>query len=262
MDKFGFNNAHAVGNPLETRQKLLAATMDDKTEMDKSFDYRGALGMLMYLATCTRPEFAYTVGQLSRFVAQPSKQHVGCLKRVLRYLDGTVDHGIEYKRDAHIDPPQINIQGYCDSDWASDTEDRKSTGGFVFTLAGGAIAWSSKKQPIVALSTAEAEYVAACEATMEAVSERNVISEVLPTVNMEVRFGIDSQSAYVLAVNPTYSKRTRHIELRWHFVREQVKLKTVLFEKVPGESNPADAFTKALDKRLLARLSYSIGLRG
>ena len=69
MDKFGFNNAHAVGNPLETRQKLLAATMDDKTEMDKSFDYRGALGMLMYLDTCTPPDLAYTVGQLSRIVA-------------------------------------------------------------------------------------------------------------------------------------------------------------------------------------------------
>ena len=133
---------------------------------------------------------------------------------------------------------------------------------YVVTLAGGAILWTSKKQPIVALSTAEAEYVAACEATMEAVSERNVLSEVLPMIQTMIKIGIDSQSAYVLAVNPRYSKRTRHIELRWHFVREQVKLKTVQLEKVPGESSPADAFTKALDKRRLARLMSLIGVRG
>ena len=116
LDKFGSSDAHAVRNPLETRRKLSALTTDGDTEMGRSFDYRGALGLLMYLVTCTQPDLAYTVGQLSRFVAQPSNQHVGCLKRVLRCLVGTSDYGIEYKRDTHIDPPMI-IQGHCDSDW-------------------------------------------------------------------------------------------------------------------------------------------------
>jgi hypothetical protein len=135
----------------------------EKTEtVDRSIDYRLAIGMLMYLATCTRPDLAYAVGQLSRFVAAPSKQHVGCLKRVLRYLAGTIDYGITYQRKTHEAQRKIVVHGYCDSDWASDSNDRKSTGGFIFCLAGGAISWSSKKQPIIALSTAEAEYVAAC----------------------------------------------------------------------------------------------------
>ncbi|CAH0476260.1 unnamed protein product [Peronospora belbahrii] len=118
-------------------------------------------------------------------------------------------------------------------------------------LDGGAMSWSSKQQSIVALSTAEAEYVSACAATMEAVSEQNVRSEVLTMIPVAIKIGIDSQSAYLMAVNPTYSKRTRHIEKRRHFVREQVKLKTVQLEKVPGQLNTANAFTKALDKRRL-----------
>ncbi|CAI5739954.1 unnamed protein product [Peronospora farinosa] len=259
LQKFHFEQAHAVGTPLETKQNLMCA--EEKDDIDKTFDYRGAVGMLMYLTTCSRPDLAYAVGQLSRFVANPTKHHVGCVKRVLRYLAGTLDYGIVYKRAQSTQHPKIVIQGYCDSDWASDAADRKSTGGFVFLLAGGAISWSSKRQPIIALSTAEAEYVAACEATMEAIGERNIVSEILPTIPVEMHIGIDSQSAYVMATNPTYSRRTRHIELRWHFVREQVKLKKVILEKVAGVDNPADLFTKALDKKRLARLSKLMGVQ-
>jgi hypothetical protein len=108
---------------------------------------------------------------------------------------------------------------------------------------------------------AEAEYVAACEATMEAVGERNILCEVLPGIPVKMCLGIDSQSALVMATNPTYSRRTRHIELRWHYVREQVRLKSLHMEKVRGEDNPADAFNKALDKNCMKRLFEMIGVR-
>ncbi|OWY93423.1 Copia type Polyprotein [Phytophthora megakarya] len=110
------------------------------------------------MATGRRPGLAYAVGQLSRFVAKPSAKHVGTLKRVLRYLAGTLDYGIKYRHSKGV-PSIITLEGFCDSDWTNDPESRKSTTGFVFTLVGGTISWMSRRQSVVALSTAEAEYV-------------------------------------------------------------------------------------------------------
>jgi hypothetical protein len=142
----------------------------------------------------------------------------------------------------------------------STTESRKSTTGYVFTLAGGAIAWMSRRQTIIALSTAEAEYVSACEATMEAASEFNILHEILPDYKIYVNIGIDNQAAYIMATNPTYSKRTRHIELRWHFVREQVQKGVIELYKIKGDDNPADAFTKPLDKSRLEHMNDLMGV--
>ncbi|KAG3235934.1 hypothetical protein PI124_g19044 [Phytophthora idaei] len=152
LETFGYSQAHAVGNPMETNVKLVP--LGESEDADTSFEYRKAVGMLMYLATGTRPDLAFAVGQLSRFVAKPSAKHVGTLKRVLRYLAGTVGYGITYERANEV-PSSVALEGYCDSDWANDPESRKSTTGFVFTLAGGAISWMSRRQSIVALSTAE-----------------------------------------------------------------------------------------------------------
>ncbi|KAG2759706.1 hypothetical protein PC116_g26209 [Phytophthora cactorum] len=118
----------------------------------------------------------------------------------------------------------------------------------------------SRRQSIVALSTAEAEYVAACEATMEAAAASNILQEVMPQRTVDLRLGIDNQAAHVLATNPTYSRRTRHIELRWHFVREQVQKGAIELHKVKGNENPADAFTKPLDKNRLKFLLELIGI--
>lgn len=112
----------------------------------------------------------------------------------------------------------------------------------------------------VALSTAEAEYVAACEASMEAAAESNILQEILPHLSVELKIGIDNQDAHVLATNPTYSRRTRHIELRWHYVREQVQKRAIQLHKVRGEVNPADAFTKALEKQRLKSLLQLVGI--
>ncbi|KAE9108357.1 hypothetical protein PF010_g11932 [Phytophthora fragariae] len=153
----------------------------------------------------------------------------------------------------------VVLEGYCDSDWANDPETRRSTTGFMFTLAGGAVSRMSRRQSIVALSTAEAEYVAACEATMEAVAESNILQKILPQKCLKLRIGIDNQAAHTMATNPTYSRRTRHIELRWHFVREQVERGVIELHKIRGDVNPADTFTKPLDK---LRLQNMLGLVG
>ncbi|UIZ28170.1 hypothetical protein KXD40_004665 [Peronospora effusa] len=127
--------------------------------------------MLICLGNWQRPgiDFVETFSSVApkSICGQSDQNHAGCVKRVLRYLAGTLDYEIVYKRAQSTQHPKIVIQGYCDSDWASDAADRKSYEGFVVVLAGGAKSWSSKRQPIIVLSTAEAEYVAACEATME-----------------------------------------------------------------------------------------------
>lgn len=184
----------------------------------KTFPYRELVGSLMYLTTCTTPDLAYVVGQLSRYVQNPTQQHM----------------------------PELFVDGYCDSDWGNDPDTRKSITGFVHCMAGGAISWPSRRQSIVAQSPAEAEYVAACEACMDGQGLRNVLIEVFPQLETKFRMGIDNQAAFVMATNPTYSRRTRHIELRWHFVRDQVAKRTVDLWKVRTEANPSDIMTKPL----------------
>lgn len=257
LEALGFEKAHAVGNPMETNMRLVPLEEDGESVI--SFPYRKAVGMLMYLATGTRPDLAFAVGQLSRFVAKPSSKHVGALKRVVRYLAGTMDYGITYTRSPE-EAMCVELEGYCDSDWANDSETRKSTTCFVFTLAGGAISWMSRRQTIVALSTAEAEYVAACEATMEAIAESNILQEIVMTKDVKLRLGIDNQAALVMATNPSYSRQTRHIELRWHYVRAQVEKGMIELYKVKGAENPADTFTKPLNKTLLRYLLQAVGI--
>lgn len=257
LEQFGYDKANGVGNPMEVNMHLVSKADIDKNVLE--FDYRGALGKLMYLATSTRPDIAFVVGQLSRFTGNPDTKHVGVLKRVFRYLVSTINYGINYLR-TKLPCTCINLRGYCDSDWGGDLETRKSTTGFVFTIAGGAVSWMSRRQTMVALSTAEAEYVAACEAVMEAAGERNILQEMLQNYKINVSIGIDNQSALIMATNPTYSRRTRHVELRWHYVREQVKSGMVSLYKVKGDENPADAFTKPLDKHRLQRLNKMMGV--
>ncbi|KAJ0391858.1 hypothetical protein P43SY_011595 [Pythium insidiosum] len=192
LEKFGYSDAHKSGNPMETNVKYISATCDDAK--DSTFDYRGAIGMLIYLATSTRPDLAYALGQLSRFVSCPTKVHVGAVKRVLRYLVGSVDQSIRFTRRMERPNEAVMLRGYCDSDWGGDPETRKCTGGFVFELAGGAVSWLSKRQPIIALSTAEAEYIAACEAAMEATTQYNILTEMFPTYQIKAAIGIDSQA--------------------------------------------------------------------
>ena len=162
--------------------------------------------MLIYLAISTTHDLAFVVGQLSRVVAHPHTKNVGTLKRALRYVAGTLRNGITYARQKYDmmkdNTMHIIIEGYCDSDYTNDPEQRKSTTVYVFTLAEGAVAWMSRSQLIIAISTAEAEYVAACEASMEAMAEYNILQDILPPhCQIKLRIGKDNQAAYVMATS-------------------------------------------------------------
>jgi len=147
LDRFGYGEAHVSATPMETNAKFKPNEISEKIE-DLPFDYRAAIGSLMYLTTSTRPDIAFPVGYLSRFVSNPSKKHCGAVKRVLRYLVATSKQGILNSSDEGI-TDQILVSGHSDADWGNDPETRKSVTGFVVTIAGGAVAWAARRQTVV-----------------------------------------------------------------------------------------------------------------
>ena len=178
----------------------------------------------MYLATSMRLDIELAVGLPSRFVSHPSGKNIGAVKRVFRYLASTLAYRLSYKRHDGSES-RIVVEGFSDIDWGGDPDSRRSVTRVGFTIAGGAVSWLSRFQSVVAMSTAEAEYIASCEAAIEAASLRKVIEETLNVTNksIAVKIGVDKSSAMTLTMDPTFSRWTWHIELRWHYVREQGK---------------------------------------
>ncbi|KAG4034616.1 hypothetical protein PC123_g28714 [Phytophthora cactorum] len=176
----------------------------------------------------TRPDLAAAVGVLSQFAADPCPTHWQALKRVFRYIQGTKTHGIEFQGSC-----EDGLQGYSDADWAGDIESRRSTSGYAFMMNGGCISWRSKKQRTVALSSTEAEYMALSEATQEAVWLKVFLCELGEMANDEaVKIYEDNQGSIALAKNPEFHKRTKHIDIRYHFVREKVEDGQVVLHSV------------------------------
>lgn len=201
--------------------------------------YPSLVGALLYLAVTTRPDIAFAVGALSRYMSCPTTVHWDVAKGVLRYLACKPDLGITYTGD------DLVITGLCDSDYAADPDTRRSTTGYVFVLNGGAIAWSSKRQPTVAASTTEAEYMAAAAAVKEALWLRK-LATALKIKTGPIGIYSDNQGAIKLLRNPISSLRSKHIDVVHHFARERVVRGEVVFKFVPTTNNVADALTKPL----------------
>jgi hypothetical protein len=201
--------------------------------------------------TGTRPDIAYAVGQLSRFMEIPKMAHLRAAQRAFKYLKTTTTTGIgftcgNFKTDEER-RQSLRLEAFVDADWAGSIDDRKSTTGFVIHLAGGPICWKSTKQTLVALSSAEAEYIALTEVVKELMWLRELLRELgfdqsaTPTVIYE-----DNQAAIAMSKNQATTGRTKHIQTRLHFVRDQVESGTVAIKYVATGKNVADALTKAL----------------
>jgi hypothetical protein len=253
--RFGMNDVKPVSVPLASHFKLSSSlcpsTKEEKEYMSR-IPYANAVGSLMYVMVSTRPDISHAVGVVSRFMENPGKEHWAAVKWVLRYLRGTSDYCITYNSGREL------VCGYVDSDFAGDLDKRRSTSGYVFTLAGGAISWMSKLQNIVALSTTEAEYVAASHACKEAVWLKGLFGE-FGRIQDKVKLLCDSQSAIHLAKNPAYHSKTKHIPIKYHFVRQVIDEGGVSLEKVHTKENCADMFTKPV---LLEKLQWCLASLG
>ena len=222
LEKYGLTEANSVSAPADPNVKLLKD--DGCSKKVDSLRYQSMVGSLLHAARATRPDIAQAVGVVSRFNAEPTEAHLTAVKRIFRYLKGTVNLSLQYQARGGA------LIGYADSDWASDLDNRHSTTGNVFLMSGGAVSWISQKQATVALSTAEAEYVELGSATQETIWLRRLmtdlrISQVKPTVIRE-----DNQGAIAVTKNPVGHKRTKHIDIKHHFVREAVDAGTITLE--------------------------------
>ncbi|XP_074301007.1 secreted RxLR effector protein 161-like [Silene latifolia] len=229
-------NCEVAITPMNINEKL--QKQDVTGPADESL-FRSIVGGLNYL-THTRPDIAFSVSKVSRFLHCPTKQHLGASKRILRYVAGTAYKGIHYDMSS-----RFSLIGYTDSDWAGDLDDRKSTSGSVFLLGSGAVTWSSKKQDIVALSSTEAEYVASGAAGRQAVWLRKLLADLGSVQENATILRCDNKSAISMTKNPAYHARTKHIEVSHHFIRGLVSSGKVELQFCGTDQN-VDLFTKSL----------------
>jgi hypothetical protein len=235
-------------------------------------------GRLLHLAINTRPDIAFAVARLTQYTIKPNSQCWAALKRLIRYLKGTRTKGIIYNAQPNpriTDDDECHIKGYTDSDWAGDISTCKSTSGYLFLGARILIAWESNKQPIVALFTCEVEYVAASDAAREAIWLRNLLAEIdpfdVPATSLPqshepnyispIPMAMDNQGAIALATLRSQNRRTRHINVRYHYIRDCIKSGTIAPYYTPTSEMLANGFTKALDRLKFVTFVSSIGMR-
>jgi len=224
--------------------------------------YRSLVGSLNYAATSTRVDVAYAVGAVCAFAENPGEVHWTAAKRILRYLKGTAKDGLMYRRN--VSGPLVLV-GYCDADWAGDVDQRRSFTGYVFTLGSGAISWASKKQTTVALSSAEAEYMAISAAAQELIWLRALLKEMGFEQKGPTMLQNDNRGAVALTKDPVDSKRTKHIDVRHHFVRQLREENVLIVENVSTDKMPADFLTKPVAKhvqRMCKAIVMNVGAVG
>jgi len=252
LSKFGLDDCKPVSIPLATGEKLKKL---DESELADEGLYRRIVGSLLYL-TATRPDLMYAASLLSRFMTGPTKIHMGAAKRILRYMQGTLSYGIEYVRDQ-----SVTLIGFCDADWAGSEDDNRSTSGYAFSFGIGVFSWSSMKQNTVALSTAEAEYVSASEATAQAIWLRFVLDDLGEMQAEATPLFCDNMSAISMARNPIFHQRTRHINRKYHFIREALQEGVINIQFCRSEEQLADIFTKALPKDRFKHQKLKLGVK-
>ena len=255
LDKFGMLDSKAAKTPGDSRSKL-TKDMCPQTEVEKNqmteIPYREAVGSLMFLMVCSRPDISYEVSRVSKFNENPGHDHWIAVKRIFRYLNGSRDMKINYGlKPKH---PIPNNHGYtsfdpfafCDSDWAGDLDQRHSTYGYVFVLNGGPVTWTTRTQKSIAMSTTEAEYVALSETARESIWICRLITDLGHQLDGPIMIRSDNQGAIALSKNPELHKRTKHIEIRYHFIRQQIANDSVMVLFTPTNEQPADMLTKSL----------------
>ncbi|KAD6453846.1 hypothetical protein E3N88_08552 [Mikania micrantha] len=239
LSKFKMAHVKPDSTPMNTSEKLVINDGADKVD---EVNYRSAVGGLIYL-THTRPDLAYSVSLVSRFMQKPSKTHLGAVKRIMRYIAGTYEFGLWYDQLG-----ELELVGYTDSDWAGCGDDRKSISANIFMLGNGAVSWSSKKQSSVALSSSEAEYIAATSAACQGIWLRRVLDDLGLVQIKPTTLLCDNMSAINLSKNPIMHSRSKHIELKHHFIRDLVKQGLIQLEFCGTNEQLADLMTKAVTK--------------
>ena len=247
-------NCNAAKTPMGNDIQLLIL---NEAEVDIT-EYQRCIGSLMYLMICTRPDIAYSVGVLSRHVSCPRKAHMQAVKRIFRYLRGTSQYRLEYQSD---DKVASGLQVFVDLDWAGDRVDRKSISGFVVMFEGGTVSWRSKKQTSVALSTVEAEFIAASIVVKKTLWHRGLFQSLDMYESQGTPLFIDNQGALDLIKSGLINDRTKHIDTRFRHICDREEAGDIVGEHVATEDQLADVMTKSLGMEKFSGFRERIGVK-
>lgn len=249
-------NMHAckpTPTPMSSTERLSKESGTPLNDED-AFRYRSTVGSLQYLCL-TRPDLAFAVNKTCQFLQHPTDVHWAAVKRVLRYIQGTLQLGITIRRSDSVD-----MSAYSDADWAGCPDDRRSTGGFAVYLGNNLVSWSARKQPTVSRSSTEAEYKAIANATAEVTWIQSLLKELGVVQRTAPTLWCDNLGATFLTANPVFHARTKHIEIDFHFVREKVAAGALQVRFISSADQIADIFTKALPRDAFVRLKYDLNL--
>uniref|UniRef100_A0A2N9HKR1 Reverse transcriptase Ty1/copia-type domain-containing protein n=1 Tax=Fagus sylvatica TaxID=28930 RepID=A0A2N9HKR1_FAGSY len=250
LARSSMTGCNPIGTPLAPKHNL---RRDDPIIVDAT-NYRSIVGALQYI-TLTRPDLTHAVNLVCQFMHQPGASHFQAVKRILRYLQGTLDYGLRL-----LSRSSLSLYGFSDADWAGCPDTRHSTTGYCIYLGANCISWASKKQATVSRSSAEAEYRSMSTTTAELTWLLYLLRDIgIHLPNPPVLF-CDNTSALHMTVNPVFHARTKHIELDVHFVREKVAAGALVTRFVPTHLQIADIFTKALSKDSFQRLRSKLGV--
>ena len=242
LKRFGMDKKKPVSTPLEPG-KHFQELPDDENPANIN-EYQKLISCLTYVTTATRPDLASAVGILSKYMSTPSNEHWKGVKRVLRYIKGTINYGLVFDGKS----TRCFLIGYSDADWANDVDTRKSTSGYVFQINGSTVSWSSKRQSCVARSSTEAEYVALSHATQEVVWLRRLLNDIGETQDQPSIMNEVNQGAIELSKNPRFHNRTKHIDVAYHFIRQKVNDRFNVKYCSTGQML-ADVMTKSLPRQ-------------
>ncbi|KAL0560154.1 hypothetical protein IC582_000548 [Cucumis melo] len=250
VKKFGLDQSQYKRTPVATHAKITKDTVG--TAIDHKL-YRSMIGSLLYL-TASRPDIAYAVGTCAQYQSDPRTSHLNAVKRIIKYVHGTTDFGILYSYGTSSE-----LVRYCDADWAGSADDRKSTSSGCFFLGNNLVSWLSKKQNCVSLSTAEAEFIAAGSGCTQMIWMKNMLNE-YEIIQDVITLYCDNMSAIDISKNPVHHSRTKHIDIRHHFIRDLIENKVITLQHVRSNSQLADIFTKPLDATTFEHLRACLGV--
>jgi hypothetical protein len=236
LNDMGMLGCRAASTPIDQNNKV---TAESGESVDKE-KYQRLVGRLIYLCH-TRPDISHAVSVVSRYMHDPRDGHMEAAQRILRYLKGTPGKGLWFKSNGHL-----GVDGYCDADWASCLDDRRSTSGYCVFVGGNLVSWRSKKQSVVSKSTAEAEYRAMSQGLSEMIWVRNLLSELKVLRKGSVKVWCDNMPAINIANNPVQHDRTKHVEIDRFFIKEKIDAGIISLAHVSSGQQVADCLTKGL----------------
>jgi hypothetical protein len=260
LKRFGMQECKPGDNPIAKGDKFSLSQCPkgnlEIQEMQK-IPYASAVGSLMYAQVCTRPDIAFIVGMLGRYLSNPGMDHWKAAKKVMRYLKRTKDYMLTYRRS-----DQLEITGYSDSDFAGCQDSKRSTSGYIYMLAGGAVSWRSAKQTLTASSTMAAEFIACYEASNHGIWLRNLVTglRIVEGIERPLKLYCDNKSAVLYSNNNRSSAKSKHIDIKFLVVKERVQSGQISIEHLGTNSMITDPLTKGLPPKVFHEHTARMGV--